>query len=70
MGVIMASDTTDGFFDQLTIRELAFLAALRQVPQIDQARYSASLTDYFRNGGDLLQMLRENAPAAHPGCAI
>ncbi len=66
----MASDTTDCFFDQLTIRELAFLAALRQVPQIDQARYRAALTDYFRNGGDILQMLRENAPAAPSGCAI
>ena len=63
MGVIMASDTTDCFFDQLTIRELAFLAALRQVPQIDQARYSAALTDYFRNGGDLWEMVRGQAPA-------
>ncbi len=60
----MASDPSDGCFNELTIRELAFLAGLRQVPQMDQPRLRAALTDYFANGGDLWQMVQGQAPAA------
>ena len=57
----MASDTTDGNFERLTLQEAWFIAALRDVPQEDQVRVYAALAYYFANGGDLWQMVHGQA---------